>query len=63
MASEGAIKGIRYLSLMSSSVGSLEIKIPQQCEGKVALAQWEPKSQTIMGNCQGMRRNCRVRQV
>ena len=49
MAREGAVKGMRYLQLMSSSMGSPEIKIPQQCKGKMALAQWVRKSQKIMG--------------
>lgn len=63
MAREGAIKGMRYMQLMSSSMVSQAIKIPRQCKGNMALAQWARNSQTIMGNCQGMRRNCRARQL
>ena len=63
MAREGAIEGMRYLQLMSSSMVFPEIKIRRQCKGKMALANWVRKSQTIMGDCQGMRRNCRVRRV
>ncbi len=63
MAKEGATTGMQYLQLMSSSMVSPVIKILGQCKGKVALAQWVHNSQTIMGDCQGMRRNCRVRQV
>ena len=63
MARDGAIKGMRYLQLKSSSMVSPVIKIPRQCKGKMALAQWVHNSQTIWGNCQGMRRNCRARKV
>ena len=63
MAREGAIKEMLYLQLMSSSMVSPGIKIPRQCKGKMALAQWVRNSLTMMGDCQGMRRNCRARQV
>ena len=63
MAKDGAMKGTLRLQLMSSSMVSQVIKIPRRCKGKMALAQWVRNYQTIMGNCHGMRRNCRARQV